>query len=447
MPGSRAAIVVAAAGSIGAGLIHAAAAGSHSESRELVWLFAACAAAQLGWAAVVVLAPSRRALFVGAGINGAAVVAWFLAHTVGISMIGALTQPEAVGTQDLLAVSLAAVALAATMLAITQPIARRSLPNEWSAAIVLFAVLLAVPALAAGHTHAGHDHLAAEHIHAGSTAAAGHDHGVEVAGAVAHNHDAAGGTSSSSSDGTGTTHSHTSTGAATTGTGHDHTVSTSGQTTPTNHNHTTDPTTPGDTTPPEHVHPQDPTGPVTPTGPIVSITDPRLIASQQQAAGTLLVTTLQAMTAFPDVAAVEAAGYQSIGDASTGFEHFVNWTYFSDSSELDPHRIESIVAKVNPDGSRTVASGMYILSLGKTMADVPDIAGPLTTWHDHQDLCWAPTPTGGNRVTGIAVNGQCPNGGVNVPTPPMLHVWLEPQACGPFSGIEGLHGAGCEHQH
>ena len=81
------------------------------------------------------------------------------------------------------------------------------------------------------------------------------------------------------------------------------------------------------------------------------------------------------------------------------------------------------------------------------MANVPEIAGSLTTWHDHQDLCWTTTPTGGNRVTGIAVNGQCPNGGVNVATPPMLHVWLEPQPCGPFAGIEGTHGSACGHTH
>ena len=38
---------------------------------------------------------------------------------------------------------------------------------------------------------------------------------------------------------------------------------------------------------------------------------------------------------------------------------------------------------------------MYILGFGKTMADVPDVAGELTTWHDHQNLCWE-----GIRVVG-----------------------------------------------
>jgi hypothetical protein len=100
------------------------------------------------------------------------------------------------------------------------------------------------------------------------------------------------------------------------------------------------------------------------------------------------------------------------------------------------------VFKVNADGSRTLASAMYILPLGRTMADVPDIAGELTTWHDHQNLCW--DLLGGNpRVVGITdANGNCA-AGVFVATPPMLHVWLIPHECGPFAGIDGTHGTGC----
>lgn len=448
-PGLRAAIVIAAAGSAGAGLIHATVAGSHADSRALVWMFAACAAAQLGWAAVVVLVPKRSVLLAGVVINSAAVGAWFLSRTVGISFVDALAEPEAIGTQDLLAALLAAAAVGGAVLAIAQPIARRSVSNAWSAAIVFATVVLAVPALAASHTH-GHDHLADEHIHAVGAAAHTHADGVEhehdaaVAGAVEHSHDS---TEATGDGTTSTTHAHTTTtGATHTDDGHTH-GSTTPVTNPTDpeqvpHSHgPSTPTTPGVTTPP-HTHPAP-----SPTGPIVTVNDPRLSAAQQTAAGNLLVNTVQAMTAFPTVASVEAAGYQSIGDASTGFEHFVNWTFFSDGTELNPQRIESIVARVNANGSRTIVSGMYILTLGKTMADVPDIAGTLTTWHDHQDLCWAPTPTGGNRVTGIAVNGTCPNGGANVPTPPMLHVWLEPQPCGPFAGIEGTHGSSCQHTH
>ncbi len=88
-----------------------------------------------------------------------------------------------------------------------------------------------------------------------------------------------------------------------------------------------------------------------------------------------------------------------------------------------------------------VVSGMYILNTGKTMANVPALAGPLTTWHDHQNLCFS-----GTQLVGIAVDGKCAKG-VLTPTPPMLHVWLVAHPCGPFAGIES-HGGDCGvHEH
>ncbi|MCZ7528492.1 MAG: hypothetical protein M5U14_20240 [Acidimicrobiia bacterium] len=49
-------------------------------------------------------------------------------------------------------------------------------------------------------------------------------------------------------------------------------------------------------------------------GPIVSLDDPRLSPEQRERAGSLIDVTTAAMAAFPDQAAVEAAGYRSIGD-------------------------------------------------------------------------------------------------------------------------------------
>lgn len=182
-----------------------------------------------------------------------------------------------------------------------------------------------------------------------------------------------------------------------------------------------------------------PSSPVTtvPAGAIVSLDDPRLTAAQQEAARTLLDTTRAAMASFPDEAAIVAAGYQSIGDAVTGFEHYVHAEYLVDGIDLDPARIESIVLRV-ADGVKTVVSAMYVLGPAATMADVPEIAGELTTWHDHQNLCWD-----GLRVVAVTRgDGTCPRGEFRA-TPPMLHVWLTDQTCGLFSGIEGIHGRGC----
>jgi hypothetical protein len=165
--------------------------------------------------------------------------------------------------------------------------------------------------------------------------------------------------------------------------------------------------------------------------------------AQLAAAKRLIETTRAAAARFPDQASLLAAGYRSIGDGLlTPYDHFIQPDYMNDGRELDPDRIESIVMERTPTGWR-VASAMYILEAGKTMADVPDIAGELTTWHDHQNLCWDPS---GTRLAGILLNGRCFPGGTLRATPPMLHVWLQDHPCGPFAGIEG-HGQGCAHGH
>jgi len=164
-------------------------------------------------------------------------------------------------------------------------------------------------------------------------------------------------------------------------------------------------------------------------------------AEARDRAEQLIVDTHEAMAAFPDEAALQAAGFTSIGDGRTGYEHYINVGRIADPAVLDPAGIESVVLEVAPDGTKRVVSAMYLLPFGATMDDVPDIAGDLTVWHDHQDLCWE-----GPRVVGTTTDGTCARGEFR-PTQPMLHVWLTDHPCGPFAGIEGSHGAGCGHAH
>ncbi len=194
-----------------------------------------------------------------------------------------------------------------------------------------------------------------------------------------------------------------------------------------------------------HTHNHSATTAETATGTIISLNDPRLTSLQRERAKTLLDETRLGLASLPTEQAVIAAGYKSIGDGRRpgSFEHFVNSAYMTDGRELDPHAIESIVIEHLVDGTTRVASAMYILNQGKTLADAPDIAGTLTPWHDHQNLCWDAT----GHVVGLLVNGVCRPGGTFRGTPPMMHVWIENTPCGPFAGIEGHGGAGCDHSH
>jgi hypothetical protein len=370
-------LVVAAAATAGAGLVHAAAAGSHNDDASLAWLFAVTALLQLGWAAIVVVRPWAWLVMAGIALNAACLLTWVLSRTVGL--FGPLAGVEDLGTADAAAALVAAVACAA---AVGTLIVRSSAPPRLDRPVLVVSlvaiVALVVPAMVAPHTHSHDD--------------GGHEHD-EVAAAA-----------------TAPSPPHTDTDTGTDAHAHDGAVA------------------------------------VDDSAPIVSLSDARLTEEQRSRAISLLVSTRAAMLArFPDRASVEAAGYQWIGDGRRvgGYEHFVNQEYMTDGRELDADHIESIVLQRQADGSETVVTAMYILERGSTMADAPPIAGSLTTWHDHQNLCW----DGNGRLAGIYVGGQCRPGGTFRPTAPMMHVWLTDPPCGPFAGVEGHGSEDCAHSH
>lgn len=204
------------------------------------------------------------------------------------------------------------------------------------------------------------------------------------------------------------------------------------------HTHTDDPTAPAD---PTHCHVDcDPSTPSDPTH-----EHPPSVYTQTQL--DLLAATQRAISPrYDDVNAAKAAGYISIGDAATGWEHYVNNEYLNSPEVLNPATIESLVYKV--DGARrTLASGMYILPLGQSLANVPAAFDtPQTPWHIHSNLCWGLNPI---RVLGTTSNGAagCPPGTIYFVTPPMLHVWLQEQPCGWFADLEQAGGDCSQHPH
>ena len=88
------ALAVAAVTSIGAGAIHAAAIGVHSEHRQAVITFTILAAVQLGWGVLALLYANRWLALAGAVANSAAVVGWVMAKTSGISFIDGFEASE-----------------------------------------------------------------------------------------------------------------------------------------------------------------------------------------------------------------------------------------------------------------------------------------------------------------------------------------------------------------
>ena len=367
---SHPSLLVAAAASIAAGAIHAAAAGSHAELATLSMLFAVTAVVQVGWGAAALLRPDPAVVGAGLGINLAGFGAWATTRAVGIPSIEGLEAGQSIGFQDGLAALLAAIAVVAAGLSLTSVsmprIARAAVP-----AVVAMLALATVPAMAQPHDHDTHD------THDTHDVDDSHAHG----GADA---------------------------VATTNAAPRPTVAELGY-----------------------------------PASFVDFLDEAETPEGRARAEALIVATTEAMAAFPDEAAVQAAGFTSIGDGATGWEHYINVGRIIDPRVLDPEDIESIVLEVNPDGTKEVASAMYLLPFGATMADAPDVAGELTPWHDHQDLCW----DGATVVGRTDAAGNCARGEFRA-TQPMMHVWMIEHECGPFAGIEGSHGSGCaDHGH
>jgi hypothetical protein len=179
------------------------------------------------------------------------------------------------------------------------------------------------------------------------------------------------------------------------------------------------------------------------------------VTPQQQAqAENLVAITLLRLPQFADPAVAEAAGFRSIGDALTGYEHFLNRQNIADDTILDPDRPESLVYRVE-NGVRTLEAAMYMLRPGDTLDTVPDIGGDLIQWHVHDNLCFT-ADAEAPQVRGLTrPDGSCAPPLVKGQQIPMVHVWTVPHECGPFAALEGV-GAGqikegeerlCDHAH
>jgi hypothetical protein len=396
------ALRVAAIASLGAGAIHATAAGAHSEHRSAVVAFVVTAVAQIAWGALALSRPWRLVALAGAAINAAAIGGWVMAKTSGIGFVTGLEEKEAAQFADTLSAALAAVAVVGALAALAGllGLGRGSrLLGRPHPALVGVAAVATIGLVVPGMVKTGsHSHSGAAHEHA-ETAAAGHDD--HAAGAEE---------------------------------GHDH----------------ADAAAEGSAA--STARPYDATLPVDLSG------YPGVTADQQAEAEGLVTEALQKLPQFADIPTIEAMGYRSIGDAFTGHEHFMKWDLISDGRMLDADYPESLVFEVDrATGEKRLAAAMYMANLEDTLETVPDIGGELIQWHIHDNLCFR-GEEGAWRVGDVAPPGTpCEEGTFRLSDNdvPMIHVWIVPHECGPFSALEGV-GAGqvapgetktCNHVH
>jgi hypothetical protein len=388
--------------SMGAGAIHAAAAGVHAEHATLSRLFVAVAVAQILVGVLTLLRGSRAVAVAAALVNGGAVAAWIVTRVSGISWIEGLEQSEAPQFADTVCAALGALAVGAAVMTLRGGTgwprlatrARLGLP-----AIGLGAVTVAAMMSGATHAHggdAGHDHSHAEATDDEGPTTTAHAHDDALRTTIADTHDGA------------SAH---------------------------------DPATVA----------YDPTQPIDLSG-VDGVTP-----EQQAFAENLVAVNIVRLPQWADPAVAEAAGFHSIGDGDSdeGVEHYVQWDWIEDDVWLDPDAPESLVYERQPDGSKKLVSAMYMLPQDIALEDVPDYGGALMQWHIHDDLCFTADPVAPQLASETRADGTCPPPLVKVGEWAMIHVWIVPHECGPFASLEGV-GAGsilegeerwCDHVH
>lgn len=135
---------------------------------------------------------------------------------------------------------------------------------------------------------------------------------------------------------------------------------------------------------------------------------------------------------FADPEAAKQQGYVSMETlAVSPWEHLINWSTLDDDTVLDPNEPEALLYKVE-DGTWTLQAVMYLLPLRYNYANTPAIAGGNGLWHVHRTVCLKGDPLEDPSL-GV-VDPLCAKG-PNAPQSLMIHVWVQPNPCGPFAPL------------
>lgn len=491
-------VAVVAACSALAGALHLLVAWTHADLRGLAALFVGAALVQLCWAMVLALHPPRLLVVVGTGLHAAFVGFYLLTRITGVPIVDGLDGAQPVAFVDVVT-TLFGTAAACGGVLLLQPRWLRlrrplQLGPQATAGVLAVLFLAAAPALAlstshdhGSHSHGDHDHVPGEGGGHGEHGDGGHGHGPadgELA-AVAHGHEP--GEEEHGGDGhdEGTGHGHEP--------GADHVDTRSITHDDGEHAHDPDPSGPGD-----HPHPTGGTGdlphPADGTGvdhphpagggeghapppgssgssgghqhpggggggggghPHPTVPQPgggdeyeypsTWTAQQVAFADDLRADTEAALPRFAAASDAVAAGFIWIGDGGQvgGYRHYINLAWIGDDHILDPAYPESLVYLTTASGP-VLQAAMYMLPFGHNVDDIPTELEWLPGWHIHENLCFRPNLTlGGLKPPG----GSCPPGTSLLITPPMMHVWIADNGCGPFAGVDEF-GLQCgEHEH
>jgi hypothetical protein len=148
---------------------------------------------------------------------------------------------------------------------------------------------------------------------------------------------------------------------------------------------------------------------------------------QVAAAAQLYADTKAAILPYQDWHKAWAAGYRPGAGANLGSTHWMNQAYVDAGYVMDPHRPQGLVYANSKHGRVLLGAMFQMKHIGQFG---PDPGGPLTAWHQHENICVTPIGFEFSLMTPFAT---CPLGAINISASPMLHVWIVDNPGGPFA--------------
>jgi hypothetical protein len=162
-------------------------------------------------------------------------------------------------------------------------------------------------------------------------------------------------------------------------------------------------------------------------GAVLQATNDVPTPQQESAAAQLYAVTRNAIAPYEDWRKAWAAGYRPGGPANMPSTHWMNDAYTKAGYVMDPNRPQGLVYANTRRGPVLLGAMFQMQHIGQFG---PDPGGPLTAWHQHENICITPLGFEFSLMTPFAV---CPFGAIDISVPPMLHVWIVDNPSGPFA--------------
>jgi hypothetical protein len=162
-------------------------------------------------------------------------------------------------------------------------------------------------------------------------------------------------------------------------------------------------------------------------GAVLQATNDVATPEQVAAAAQLYADTKAATVPYEDWHQAWAAGYRPGGSTSMPSTHWMNATYVKAGYVMDPQRPQGLVYANSKHGP-VLLGAMFQMSHINQFG--PDPGGPLTAWHQHENICVTPF---GLEFSLMTPYSTCPLGAIDISVSPMLHVWFFTTSGGQFA--------------